>query len=96
MELESLLFQFVKSLRSADFELFLSSLESIVPWMFALDHTHYARWLSVFVEDLNHLNPSLREAFMDGKFVVRKTDRQFSCMGVDQAHEQNNKLIKIK
>ena len=64
--------------------------------MFTLDHTHYARWLSVFIEDLNHLHPSLREAFMDGKFVVRKTDRQFSCIGVDQAHEQNNKLIKIK
>ena len=64
--------------------------------MFALDHTHYARWLSVFFQDLLELHPSLLEAFMDGKFVIRKSDHQFSCMGIDQAHEQNNKLVKIK
>jgi len=32
--------------------------------------------------------------FHDGNFVVRKTGRVFSIIAIDQAHEQNNALIK--
>ena len=52
IEMEILLFMFVRSLRQADFDLFVRSLRDIIPWMFALDHVHYARWLPVFLEDL--------------------------------------------
>ena len=96
IQMETLLFQFVKSLRSADFQLFCLSIKEIVPWMFALDHTHYARWLSVFYQDLMEVSPALFKAFMDGKFVVQKSEHEFSCIAIDQAHEQNNKLVKIK
>ena len=31
---------------------------------------------------------------MDGYFTFQKTDRQFSLMGLDQIHEQNNAVMK--
>ena len=31
---------------------------------------------------------------MEGRFVVNKTGKPFSCIAEDQAHEQNNKRIK--
>ena len=97
IEMEILLFMFVKSLRSGDFDLYVRCLKDMLPWMFALDHCHYARWMSVFVHDLEDLpstHPHIFKNFMEGRFVVTKSNRKFSSIGEDQAHEQNNKQIK--
>ena len=61
---EVLLFQinmllFVRSLRKSDIMLFLSSMKKAVPLCFALDHTHYTKWLSVFIEKLHTENKGL-------------------------------------
>ena len=96
--MEVLLFMFIKSLRSADFPLFVGCLKEIITWMFALDHIHYARWMTVFLEDLFLLPCSQRTTFeclSKGYFTVKKSNRVFSNMGIDQAHEQSNKLVKI-
>ena len=52
IDLEVLLFMFIRSLREGDFPLFITSLENIVPWMFSLDQIHYARWLPILLEEL--------------------------------------------
>ena len=49
IELESILLLLVKSVRVSNFDMFVSALEQIAPWMFALDHTQYARWLPIFI-----------------------------------------------
>ena len=95
IQLETLLFTFIKSLRDADFELFLDCLKSINKWMFSLDHLHYARWLTVFVKYLEQLKPEVLNAFKKGYFTVKPSKRIFSNIGIDQAHEQNTKLVKI-
>ena len=51
IELEILLFMFIKSLRDADFELYVRCVQDILPWMFSMDHIHYSRWMSVFLFD---------------------------------------------
>ena len=32
--------------------------------------------------------------FQNGHFAVHKTERMFLAIAIDQAHEQNNKVIK--
>ena len=89
---------FLKSIRDPNFDLFVRTLKEILPWTFALDHIHYARWLSVFVNDLCYLSkehPDVFEQFISGFFTVKKSTRQFSNIGIDQAHEQNNKKVKV-
>ncbi|VDI50437.1 Hypothetical predicted protein [Mytilus galloprovincialis] len=69
----------------------------IIPWFFALDHPNYARWLPVHVRDMMTLNntaPSVATEFGNGKFVLHKSHSKFSSIAIDQAHEQNNKLVK--
>ena len=69
----------------------------IAPWMFALDHTHYSRWLPVHIRDMTLLSenhPRIYAEFCAGKFVVYKTCNKFSAMAIDQCHEQNNAVIK--
>ena len=77
--------------------LYVDALRKILPWMFSLDHTNYARWLSVHVRDMIALstqNPAVFCEFMKGNFTVRKTKHTFSSMAMDQAHEQMNEKMK--
>ena len=46
IKLETLLFMFVRSLRESNFDLFIPCLEEMLPWMCALDHTNYARFVA--------------------------------------------------
>ena len=97
LSLEMMLLVYVRSLRESNFDLYVQSLAQIVPWMFALDHTHYSRWLSVHIRDMTSLSvnhPNIHAGFRAGKFVVRKTQNKFSAIAIDQCHEQNNGAVK--
>ncbi len=39
-------------------------------------------------------HPEVAREFNKGNFVVHKSNREFSAMAIDQAHEQNNAVIK--
>ena len=65
--------------------------------MFALDHIHYSRWLSVFLHDFERLEDTkenIFQNFIEGCFVVNKSGNPFSCKAGDQTNKQNNKRIK--
>ena len=62
-----------------------------------MNHTNYARWLPIHVRDMRELakkSPRVAVAFKQGLFTVAKTSRRFSCIAIDQAHEQNNVMVK--
>lgn len=92
-QFELLVCIFVRAHRTKNFNLFVEALEALVPWFFALDHTHYARWIPVHIRDMKSLPDSVMESFRSC-WVVQKTRHKFSCMPIDQAHEQNNQLVK--
>ena len=88
---------YVKSLWKADFCLYIDCLVQLAPWLFSLDHTNYARWLPVHIRDMLNISknhPDIAVQFNRGFFTVQKTRRIFSCMTIDQAHEQNNAHVK--
>ncbi len=88
---------FIRSIREGNFQLYMESLTAIVPWMFALDHTHYSRWLSVHIRDMVSLkekHPAIFTELCAGNFSVNKTGNKFSAMALDQCHEQNNATVK--
>ena len=95
--LELLFLQFLRSQREANFLLYVETLGKIIPWMFALDHIHYARWLTVHVIDLLQLQnrcPDVHADFFGGNFVTQKTSHKFSALAHDQVHEQQNAIVK--
>ena len=86
---------FVRAHHEANFPLYVQFLRSLVPWFFALDHPHYARWVPVHIRDMESLPPSILEEFQaHGHWVVQKTHNCFSAMPIDQVQEQNNALVK--
>lgn len=97
LQLELIVIVYVRSLREADFLLYIEALSKIFPWFFSLDHTHYSRWVPVHLRDmlsLKQLHPQIYDEFLKGKFVVKKSKRAFSAIAIDQAHEQNNVSVK--
>ena len=97
IDLQAMLFMFVRSLRESNFQLYFNTLIQMLPWFFALDHTNYARWLTVYIDDIKEIKKNsspLYTEFCKGKFTLNKTQRLFSSMGEYQAHEQHNKVIK--
>ena len=77
--------------------LYKEAIRNLLPWFFALDKVNYARWLTVYLHDMIRLDqtcPSVKQKFEEGSFVVRKTQRKFSALAIDHAHEQNNKCVK--
>ena len=97
LQLELLLFEFVKSIRSGNLQLYINTLMKIAPWMLALDHHNYVRWLPVHINEMSQLqlnHPDVYEEFLKGKFSVQKSNRKFSRIAADQNHEQMNAKIK--
>jgi len=97
LQLELLVLTYVRSLRTADFPLYIDCLIKLAPWFFALDHINYAQWVPVHVRDminLSDVHPQIASEFISGNFTVHKTGRVFSSMAIDQGHEQNNSIIK--
>ena len=87
----------VRSFREANFELNVQCLGQLVPWMFAFDHTNYARRRPNHIKDITQLKetaPSVYGEFKKGNFVLQKSTQVFSSMAMDEAHEQMNDLLK--
>ena len=59
-----------------------------------MDHHNYARWVTVFIRDMEALPRSIQEEFDKGHWTITKGIHPFSSMPIDQAHEQANKRIK--
>lgn len=96
-QLELLFLQFLRSQREQNYVAYVESLRKIIPWMFALDHYHYARWMTVHVRDLLALEfncPTTHAEFLKGNFVTQKTTHKFSALAHDQVHEQLNAMVK--
>lgn len=97
LKLELTVMVYMRAIREADFQLYVEALSKIVPWFFALDHTHYSRWVPIHLRDmvsLKQLHPDVYAEFVKGNFVIKKSSRAFSAVAIDQAHEQNNALVK--
>lgn len=97
LKLQLIFLRFLRAQREQNYQEYVASLLQIVPWMFALDHFHYSRWMAVHVTDLLALENNSKdtyEEFLKGNFVTQKTNKRFSGMAHDQVHEQLNAMVK--
>jgi hypothetical protein len=92
---ETLVLLVIRAHRQRNFTLYVEALEALIPLFFAYDHTNYARWTPIHIRDMKCLPDSIKKEFQDeGHWVLSKTGNTFSAIPFDQAHEQENKVIK--
>ena len=58
MKLEEIVLTFVLALREGNFKLYIETVEKLIPWFFAFNHTNYARWLPIHLRDMISLKAS--------------------------------------
>ena len=59
MHLECLMLVSVRSIREGNFPIYIIALRALAPWFFALDHTHYSRWVPVHIRAMTTLHERL-------------------------------------
>ena len=97
LNMELTILTLIRAFREGNFALYRESLAELIPYFFANNNVNYARWLPVHLRDMMSLerqHPEVAQQFQNGNFVVHKSDRHFSSVAIDQAHEQNNASIK--
>ena len=88
---------FVHNQRLGNWPGTLDAIDELCPYFFALGHTNYSRWVPVFLRDMTqlpHCHPAVHANFMEGNFVVQRSDKKFSLMGLDQSQEHSIQLLK--
>ncbi len=92
---ETLILIFVRAHREKNFPLYVHVLEELTSLFFALDHVNYSRWIPVHIRDMKHLPMSIKDEFdQECHWVISKTNKKFSSIPIDQAHEQENAFVK--
>ena len=96
LELSTLIY--VRSLREANFSMYLDALTELVPWFFALDHTNYARWIPVHLRGMAELankHPDVFTEFSNGHFTVQKTKRMFSAIPLTKHMSRTTRMSRV-
>ena len=63
-------------------------------FFFVFDHYNYARWIPLFIEDLETLSKRVKAEFEMGRFVVNGSCHCLSSLPINRTHGQMNKKIK--
>ena len=91
LDIVGLLLRFIRSSRVSDWQLHLASIHEMLPWMFAYDHTNYARYLPVYWIEMMNLpdtHPEAHGHLTPGEFAVQRSSGSFNQVPVDQTIEQ--------
>lgn len=101
IEMVELLLHFIRATREGDWVLHLACVRDMLPWFFAYDHTNYARYGTVYWEEMMSLqqtHPAAYNMLESGDFGVQRNNTHgFSQVPVDQTIEQTlNRNTKTK
>ena len=87
------------SVRTGNWDLYLSAFRRCMPLFFVFGKTNYAKYGSLFLQDCLDLKrkfPGIHKVFKKGGFVMYHTDRAGSAVGFDMALEKvYNKPAKM-
>ncbi len=92
MDMVALLRHYIRAKRTGDWYLHLATMKEMLPHFATTDHNNYTKSLRNFLQDMNNLkekNPSIYKSFEDGQHVVRRNDRFWSGISLDQVIEQD-------
>ena len=88
----NILVHFIKAEQTADWDLHLTTVAAMLPHFFAMDRQNYARWLPIYLADMNSLaaaHPRVYEKFMSGGHAVSRSSHPFAQVWTDMALEQS-------
>ena len=61
MKMVEILLMFIRAQREGNWNLHLHSFQRMIPYFMTYDHTNYARWGVIYVNEMHHLPPEVRK-----------------------------------
>ncbi|KAL9957037.1 hypothetical protein ACROYT_G038621, partial [Oculina patagonica] len=99
MQMVMEMMQFIRAIRTGDWQLHLTSLQLFTKYFFAHDRINYARMIPLYLAEMSMLpesDPEIYEEFRKGNWAVNKNpDVPFCALGADHALEQINRSMKV-
>lgn len=99
MKMVIIMFNFIRSVRSGDWEMHLTSLKQFTQYFFSHDRLVYSRMIPLYLADMRLLetsHPIVHQEFMRGNWVVNKNKYvPFCAIGADHALEHINRSMKV-
>lgn len=96
MQFQTIL-NFLRATREKNFSLHLESVNQLIKYFFAHNHTNYARLLPLYLSSITYTkfnNPEIWNELKNGNFCVSKSNIPFTSIGPDHAVEHENKVLK--
>lgn len=87
MDMVSIFLHFIRAQCDGIWDLHLYAFRRMLPFFFRYDHTHYARWGTIYLSEMNCLPPEVLQEFQAGNFVVKESSRKFNQVSPDHSHE---------
>ncbi|KAL8561352.1 hypothetical protein ACOMHN_040430 [Nucella lapillus] len=94
MQMVQILLLFTRAQRDGIWELHLSAFQSMLTYFMRYNHTNYARWGTVYLNEMHQLPPEVKSEFDAGNFVVKRTPHRFNQVDPDQSQEWLNAVGK--
>lgn len=91
MDMVDLLRDFIRSERTGNWKLHLSTVKKMIPYFAAAGHYNYAKAAHIYLQQMEQLqknHPTVFEHFMKGHHVVRRSDRFWAGLSCDLTVEQ--------
>ena len=74
--------------RLSRFGEYLTSIRMMLPYLAASVHRSYTKSVYWFLNEMEALDPVMRQSFDNGQFVVRRSDNAYAGISPDLAVEQ--------
>ena len=87
LEMISTLLLFTRSLRDGLWEPYLEAIVQMLPYFMRYDHLNYAKSVPVFIADMMTLPEEVHSKFLQGDFVVKRSNDKFNQVDADYAQE---------
>ena len=94
MQMMQILLLFTRAQRDGIWDLHLSAFQSMLPYFMRYNHTNYARWGTVYLNEMHQLPPEVKTEFDAGNCVVKRTPHRFNQVDPDQSQEWLNAVGK--
>ncbi len=94
MQMVQILLLFIRAQREGLWSLHIHSFQHMLPLFMRYDHTNYARWGTIYLNEMHQLPAEVQQEFDSGNFVVKRSSLKFNQVDPDQSQEWLNGIGK--
>lgn len=87
MQMVHIFLLFIRAQRDGIWDLHLYAFQRMLPYFKWYSHTNYARWGTIYLNEMHQLPQQVKREFDAGNFVVKRLSQCFNQVDPDQSQE---------